>query len=160
MGDAAARRTFLISSAFAAGTLLTGLRAAQAAEPQALKSYIDVDPALFVGINRVKDPGNLTALEKKHAPVIDLPAKVKAGEPFTVKVAVGETIHPMATGHYIHCVDVYVGNEPAGRVEFSPNFGVPEASLTLKLDKPVTLVVREYCNLHGLWESRKDVEIG
>ncbi len=27
------------------------------------------------------------------------------------------------------------------------------------LDRPVTLVVREYCNLHGLWETRQEVTV-
>jgi len=94
-----------------------------------------------------------------NAPVIGAPARVKAGEPFDVKVSVGEIVHPMVPVHYIQYLEIYAGNEPAGRVELSPQFGVPAATLTLRLDKPVTLVVREYCNLHGLWESRAEIAL-
>ena len=60
-------------------------------------------------------------------------------------------------GGFHQFVEIFAGNEPAGRAAFSPIVGVPEATIWLKLDKPVTLVVRDYCNLHGLWEGRRDL---
>ena len=151
------RRHFLAGSAAAAGALLLGTREAGASDAAKLVGYTEIDPALFAGVNRVADTANPTGLEKKHAPVIGAPGRVKAGEPFDVKVSVGGIVHPMGPVHYIQYVEVYAGNEPAGRVELSPQFGVPTATLTLRLDKPVTLVVRAYCNRHGLWECRVDV---
>jgi superoxide reductase len=157
MGETVRRRDFLIGTALTAGSLLAVVGAARAEET--FRSYTQIDPSLFTGINRVKDAARKSALEQKHAPVVDVPATAKAGEPFVAKIAVGEVLHPMSPAHYIHFLEVYAGNEVAGRVEFSPTFGVPEATLRLTLDKPVTLVVREYCNLHGLWESRRDIAV-
>lgn len=159
--ESGGRRNFFRTAGLTAGSLLLGGSAAWAAEAGAkFKAYEEVDPALFEGVNRAKDPANKSAMEKKHAPVITAPSKVKAGEPFVVKISVGEIIHPMAPVHYIHFAELYAGNEVAVRVEFSPQFGVPEATLALKLDRPVTLIAREYCNLHGLWESRLEIELG
>ena len=90
------RRTFLQSAV--AGTTL-GIASAAAAVERYFP--LKVDQSLFLGINRVKDPAKKTPLEKKHAPVITAPATVKAGEPFTVEVAVGEQLHDMGPAHWI-----------------------------------------------------------
>ena len=156
MNDILRRRDFLRTVGLAAGGVwLTGASSARAFNP-----YDQVEKALFKGINRAADPAKLTALEKKHLPMIEAPAKVKAGEPFAVTVTVGETVHPMGTGHYIHYVELLAGNEPAGRINLAPEFNHPKGTFYLTLDRSVTLVVREYCNLHGLWESEKDVVVG
>ncbi len=150
------RRAFFTASALAAAG---GLAHAGTSLPD-LKGYLSVDPELFRGINRVADSANPSMTERKHAPVIEAPRSAKAGEPFEVKLTVGEVVHPMSPGHYIQYAELLAGNEPAGRMEFSLTLGVPKATFTLRLDKSVTLVAREYCNLHGLWESRADVAIG
>jgi superoxide reductase len=119
-----------------------------------------VDPALFAGINRVKDPQSPSLLEQKHAPVIRVPEHIEAGKPFAVEVVVGAVLHPMSEGHYIHQVELFAANEPAGRVEFARTRNQPQVIFQVLLDRPETLVAREYCNLHGLWESRRTVEFG
>lgn len=149
------RRSFLRSTLLASALLLSG-GAAQAAGGQ-LRGYAAVEPELFQGINRIKDAGKPTAVEQKHAPVLLLPEKIKAGETFELTVTVGEVLHPMSPAHYIQYVELLAGNEPAGRIEFAPGFNQPKATFFLRFDRPVTLVVREYCNLHGLWESRQDL---
>ena len=124
----------------------------------AIRSYYAV---LFQGINRpAGKAGEKTVLEKKHAPQIEVPAQIKAGESFAVTVTVGEIVHPMTAAHYIGYVEVLAGNEPAGRAELRPGLNQPKVTFSLTLERPVTLVVRQYCNLHGLWESRKDVVLG
>ncbi len=158
MGDQMKRRDFLARSAAAAGGMVLWSSAALAAPAAGkLQGYAEVDQELFKGINRVQNPAEKTGLEKKHAPVIEVPAQIKAGEPFAVTVSIGEVAHPMVAVHYIQYVELLAGNEPAGRVEFRPGLNAAKASFFLTLDKPVTLVAREYCNLHGLWESRQDV---
>lgn len=160
MNQAMKRRDFLLVTAAAAGSALAGAGPVRAEGPAAKwVAYEPVEAGLFQGINRVKDPASETALEQKHVPVIDAPETVKAGETFSVQVSIGEALHPMIPQHYIHWVELFAGNEPAGRVGLTPTFGVPQVTLRLKLDKSVTLVVREYCNLHGLWESRKDIQV-
>ncbi len=155
------RRDFLRNSALLTGGLVMGVPALAAGSGSGeLMTYGKVDKALFEGINRAANPAKLTGLEKLHVPVIEVPSNVKAGEPFAVTVAVGEALHPMIPTHYIHWVDLFAGNAPLGRAEFWPDVNVPKATFTVKLDKPVTLIAREYCNLHGLWENRRDVSPG
>jgi superoxide reductase len=155
------RRDFLRSSALlAGGVLLAAGTAAAEKDPQKLIGYAEVDQELFRGINRVRDPAKKTELEKKHAPLIEVPEKISAGVPFAVKVTVGEIVHPMVNGHFIQYIELFAGNEPAGRVDLRPGLNQPVVTFQLMLDKPLTLVAREYCNLHGLWESRKDLTLG
>lgn len=154
------RRTF-IKGAFA-GSIAAGLaRTASAASyyPQG------VDQSLFETINRVKDPARKTPLEKSHAPVILVPEKVKAGETFTVEVSVGERLHVMSPAHWIQDIELYIANEPAGRVELQPKgFLSPKVQFHLTLQEAapggkVTLVASQHCNLHGYWESRHDIVV-
>jgi superoxide reductase len=155
------RRDFLRNSALLAGGILLAAEVVAAEKgSQKLIGYAEVDQNLFRGINRVQDPAKKTELEKKHVPVIEAPEKIQAGVPFAVTVTVGEIIHPMFTGHYIQYVELFAGNEPAGRVDFRPGLSQPAVTFNLALDKPVTLVAREYCNLHGLWESRRELALG
>lgn len=125
-----------------------------------------VDPKLFETINRVKDPANKTVVEKKHAPVIKAPREVKVGEPFTVEVSVGEIIHDMGPAHWIQNIELVIGNEPAGRIEFQPRgYLKPKASFVVVLGQEfaasgrVTLVAFERCNLHGYWEGSEEIKV-
>lgn len=126
---------------------------------------MQVDEKLFKGINRIKDPANQTGLEKKHAAVIRAPAKVKAREPFDVEVVIGEIVHPMGPAHWIEYLQLNIGNEPAGTVNFrSHGYLKPEAKFTVVINdrlkgKTVSLVVQDKCNLHGIWENYTNVEV-
>ena len=82
------RRTFLKTATM--GTLVVGL--AKGAFALDTNYPVKVDAALFETINRVKDVSNKTPLEKTHAPFLTAPSEVKAGEPFTVEVSVGEKV--------------------------------------------------------------------
>jgi superoxide reductase len=126
-----------------------------------------VDQTLFDNINRVKDPAKKTPLEKSHAPMITAPANVKAGESFTVEVSVGEKLHGMSPAHWIQDIELFVANEPAGRVEMQPRgYLSPKVQFTVTLQADaapggkVTLVAAQHCNLHGYWESRRDIQVG
>lgn len=156
------RRTFLKASAI--GSLATGIAATVAAAERYFPDK--VDQTLFQEINRAKDPAKKSPLEKSHAPVIIAPASVKAGEPFTVEVMVGETLHTMAPPHWIQFIVLYIGNEPAGRIDLQPRgYLRPKATFTVQLPKEaapagkVTLVAQQQCNLHGLWEGSLDITV-
>jgi superoxide reductase len=125
-----------------------------------------VDQSLFERINRVKDLGQKTPLEKSHAPVITAPGTVKAGEPFAVEVSVGEVLHTMGSVHWIEYIELGIGNEPAGRIDFqSKGYLKPKAVFTVVLSSDaaavgkVTLLARQMCNLHGLWEGSVDIAL-
>lgn len=156
------RRMFLKTAV--AGSVVAGY----AGTAGAVERYFPtkVDQTLFEGINRVKDPAKKTSLEKGHAPVLVAPAVVKVGEPFTVEVSVGESLHPMGSTHWIEFIDLSIGNEPAGRAELqSRGFLKPRVVFTVVLPKEAaptgkaTLVARQHCNLHGLWEGSLDIVV-
>lgn len=156
------RRTFLKAAAI--GTVTSGMTAGVAAAERYFPAK--VDQSLFDTINRVKDPAKKSPLEKGHAPVLTAPGSVKAGEPFIVEVSVGETVHPMGPAHWIEYIELSIGNEPAGRIDFQPKgYLKPKASFTVMLPADavpsgkVTLVARQHCNLHGLWEGSLDISV-
>ena len=105
--------------------------------------------------------------KEKHAPVIECPDVVKAGQPFEVKVSVGKEIpHPNTAEHHINWISLYFQPEgdkftyQVGHFEFNGHgegtaFTTPSASVVLKVDKPGTLRALSLCNLHGLWESEQ-----
>ena len=41
-----------------------------------------------------------------------------------------------------------------------PAMAEPSVSATVKLKKPGTLVAASYCNIHGLWESSREIAVG
>lgn len=120
------------------------------------------EKGIFCGINRPADSANLTDLEKKHVPVVECPDTVTVGEPFTVKVKIGDNPHVMEEGHFIQWVEVKFGENLYARTELTPVFSRPEITFTLvKGGKHSTRTMRviERCNLHGLWESTKEITI-
>ncbi len=120
------------------------------------------EKGLFCGINTPKDPSNMTELEKKHTPVIECPDTVKAGEPFQVKIKVGELPHVMEEGHFIQWIEVYFRQNYYARIDLTPKFTRPEVTLTLERHgkhPKSTLRVIERCNLHGMWEASKEITI-
>ena len=156
------RRSFLKTAVI--GTIAIGISGQAAGAEKYFPTK--ADQGLFETINRVKDPSKKTPLEKSHAPFIIAPEKVKAGEPFTVEVSVGENIHTMGPAHWIEYIELNIGNEPAGRVDFQPKgYLNPKVAFTIVLPREsapsgkVTLVAHQRCNLHGYWEGNFDVTV-
>ena len=77
----------------------------------------------------------------KHIPVVE---KTENG----IKVIVGSTEHPMEESHYIEWIEVIASGGKVYKKYLNPG-QKPEAEFPIH-DKNV--VVREYCNLHGLWK--------
>ncbi len=156
------RRDFL--KAAAVGVVAAGIAGtARAADPY---YPVPVDPKLFGTINRVKDPAGKSPLEKSHAPVVSAPQQVKAGEPFSVEVSVGESLHAMGPAHWIGYIELLIGNEPAGRVDFQPKgYLKPKAVFSVVLGPEfasagkATLVAYQRCNLHGYWQGALDIKV-
>ncbi len=116
--------------------------------------------------------------KEKHVPVIEAPDKVQAGELFEVKVSLGKEIaHPNTTEHHISWITLYFHPEgekfthQVGHFEFSahgestagPNEGPVYThhgvSVSMKVSKPGTLHALALCNIHGLWESSKEIKL-
>jgi len=116
---------------------------------------------LFCGINLAKKPEELSDLEKKHTPVITAPDKVKKGECFDVIVEVGKLMpHPNEPGHSIQLVELYSGHTYLGRMDFTAKTTCPKAVFCVSLEHAHgSLRAFERCNLHGVWESRKEITV-
>jgi superoxide reductase len=112
------------------------------------------------GVNKPKDPENMTDMEKKHTPMIHVPEEIKPGEPFSVKVVVGELLaHPNELSHYINWIALYDEQYTfLGMVTLAPVVSHPRVRFTVTLDEPTTLRAFAFCNLHGLWQGKREVK--
>lgn len=80
---------------------------------------------------------------EKHVPV---PSEGQYG----VKVTVGSTLHPMTEEHYIQWIEV-INGDYVNRKELKPgDEPIAEFYVPYKED----LIIRSYCNLHGLWKNK------
>ena len=115
---------------------------------------------------------------EKHVPVIDCPDKVKAGELFSVKATIGKEIaHPNTTDHHIRWIALYFQADgdkfpyEIGRFEFSAHgestdgpdtssiYTHHEVGISMKTNKAGVLFAASLCNIHGLWQSQKEIKI-
>jgi superoxide reductase len=81
--------------------------------------------------------------KEKHVPVIE---KTEAG----VKVEIGSVPHPMEEKHYIEWVAV-ITDRGIYRKFLNPG-EKPEAEFKIKES---VISIKEYCNVHGLWTTKK-----
>jgi superoxide reductase len=117
-------------------------------------------PDLFKQINYPKDPNNLTDTEKKHWPRIECPDTVEANKPFDVTVNIGVGLdHPSELAHYIEWIGLARGNCDISRIYLQPKNSYPRATFRIALERSTTLVAREFCNLHGIWENKKEITV-
>lgn len=95
------------------------------------------------GKEMVLQKENVTeASTEKHIPVIKR-------EGNKIKVKVGEIPHPMEATHYIEWIEVLV-NDVSYKKFLKPG-EAPEVEFDL-LTEFEEIIVRAYCNLHGLWK--------
>lgn len=116
--------------------------------------------------------------KEKHVPVIECPDAVEAGEVFEVKATLGKEIaHPNTTEHHIRWITLYFHPEDeqftyeVGRFEFNahggsvqganegPVYTHHEVTASMKISKPGILYAVSLCNIHGLWESTKEISL-
>lgn len=121
---------------------------------------------LFCGVNipSSDNPKDMDELEKKHAVVIEAPDSVKKNELFEVTVRVGEykkhpKKHPNEPGHFIPWMELYSGDTFLARVNLTPKKTHYVMKATVKLDHGHPLRAWAMCNLHGLWEGSKEIEV-
>ena len=120
------------------------------------------DAGLFCQVNRAKDPQQKETVEQKHLPVIEVPGEIKAEQFFNVKIKVGEIEHPNENGHFIQWIELFVSDVYLGRFDFAPVMTKPEITIPLSIaheGRKTVLRAVSRCNLHGIWESTKEVEI-
>jgi len=117
--------------------------------------------------------------KEKHVPVIECAERVKADEWVHVKVTLGTAVaHPNTTGHHIRWIRAFftadgekvireIGTfnfaahgESTEGADKGPVYTNHEAEFSFKTSKPGTLHALSYCNIHGLWESERHLELG
>ena len=79
---------------------------------------------------------------EKHVPILE--AKGNG-----IKIVVGSTAHPMTEEHYIMWIEV-INGDYVNRKYLKPG-DTPEAEFYVPAQDG--LIVRSYCNLHGLWKG-------
>lgn len=115
---------------------------------------------------------------EKHVPVIECAGTVGSGDNFDVTITIGKEIaHPNTTEHHIRWVQLFFKPDggktiyEVGNFEFTAHGESPEganagpvytnhsvrASLSIKVTG--TLIAASLCNIHGLWESSKDIKV-
>ena len=117
--------------------------------------------------------------KEKHVPVIECPDAVKADEVFEVRVSIGKEIaHPNTTAHHIRWIALYFHpdgekfSSQSARAEFAAHGESTEGPDTstvythhstaawMKTKKSGTLYAVSLCNIHGLWEGEKKLQLG
>ncbi|NMC35978.1 desulfoferrodoxin [Candidatus Beckwithbacteria bacterium] len=79
--------------------------------------------------------------QEKHVPVVEKTAN-------GIKVKVGEIEHPMEKDHFIQWIQL-IADGVCYRKFLHPG-EKPEAEFEVQAQE---MTVREYCNLHGLWQK-------
>ena len=115
---------------------------------------------------------------EKHVPVIECPDTVKADEIFQVTVGLGKEIaHPNTTEHHIRWISLFfhpTGEKfpyHVGRYEFNAHGSSSKGPNTstiythhavvtsFKTGKSGTILALALCNIHGLWQSAKEIKV-
>ncbi len=104
------------------------------------------------------------AKRETHTPRIEAPESVKAGEPFSVRIYIEG--HPNTVQHSFRWVELYFYEEGrefnpvfVARAAFTPEISEQDVTFRVKLSKSGVLYALAYCNLHGLWEGRKEIRV-
>lgn len=108
---------------------------------------------------------------EKHVPVITAPDEVKTGEDFEVNICIGKEIpHPNELEHHIVWAQAFfkpedgkypieIGYTKFGAHGESSSYTAPDVTFKFRTDKPGTIYSMSYCNIHGLWEHKKEIKI-
>lgn len=116
--------------------------------------------------------------KEKHVPVIDCPDKVEADKMFEVTASIGkEVAHPNTTEHHIQWIHLYFRPDDSkfvyqvGEFTFSahgastegadegPVYTNHSVTASMKIMKSGTLFATSLCNIHGLWENSKKIDV-
>jgi superoxide reductase len=89
----------------------------------------------------LQEANTTDAAQEKHVPVIE---KTDQG----YKVSIGSIPHPMEEAHYIEWIEL-IADGKVYRQELKAG-DLPEANFCITAE---SVLVRAFCNLHGLWEK-------
>lgn len=97
----------------------------------------------------------------RHSPFIHCADSSKSGEPFEVRVQVGNDYsHPDDTDHYVSTVTLYNRETKLAEATFFAGSQggqgkKAQTSVTFRviLEKNAKLIAHAYCTKHGIWEG-------
>ncbi|MBS3735126.1 MAG: class II SORL domain-containing protein [Phycisphaerae bacterium] len=116
--------------------------------------------------------------KEKHVPIIECADNWSPDDFAEVTVTLGkEVAHPNTTEHHIRWIELFFQPEGAktyqvARFDFTahgesakganegPVYTHHEGKVRVKASAPGTLYALAYCNIHGLWQSSKDITVG
>jgi superoxide reductase len=115
---------------------------------------------------------------EKHAPTIVCSESVESNKIFDIKVGLGQEVaHPNTTEHHIRWISLFFHPEgekyayQIGHFEFGahgesaaganegPVYTHHIVTASMKTTKPGVLHAIAFCNIHGLWENSKEINI-
>jgi superoxide reductase len=91
---------------------------------------------------RLFEPNTVDASKEKHVPVLK-------AEGSGCSVTIGSVPHPMEEKHFIQWIEV-IADGKSYRQFLKPG-QKPDAAFPVEAKN---IVVREFCNLHGLWKTQ------
>jgi len=116
--------------------------------------------------------------KEKHVPVIDCPDRVTAGKPFIINVTIGKDIsHPNTVDHHIKWVQIFykpdgdkfsyqiahcdfaAHGESVECADKGPVVTDHSMSVAVSVKARGRIYALSLCNIHGLWESGKDLQV-
>jgi superoxide reductase len=108
--------------------------------------------------------GETLGKRESHTPKIEAPAQMKPDEQFSMKVTAGP--HLNTVEHSIRWIVVLFEEEGRafnpvypGKASLNHVTTQPEIILNLKLRKGGVIHAVEYCNLHGLWSGKREIQV-
>ncbi len=107
-------------------------------------------------------PDELSEKVKTHVPIVEMPEQVKVNEVFKVRIRIN---HPLRHDHSIRRVMIYFiedgKNLPVqiASINLEAPYAEPEIELSMKFEKGGSIIIVSYCNLHGLWEEVKRIQV-
>ncbi|RZN63493.1 class II SORL domain-containing protein [Methanonatronarchaeum sp. AMET6-2] len=117
---------------------------------------------LLTGINRPEthDVDEMTALEKKHTVVINTPEQIEKDEKFKVEVLVGQHMpHPNEPEHFFEWIELYADDTFLTRIQLTPEKTHHKLHAEIRLNEASKLIGRARCNIHGVWEGEKQINL-
>jgi superoxide reductase len=112
---------------------------------------------------------------EKHAPVIEIQGGIQKNVNFKVEVSVGKEIeHPNLVEHHIRWIELYFLPEgrkipqQLGTFDFTSHgeggsgeeagvYTHPCVATSIRVNSNGTLLAASYCNIHGLWQTAREV---
>ena len=94
-----------------------------------------------------QEPKTEDMMAEKHVPFVTFEDE---NGYVRVKIQIGEQEHPMSEEHYIQFIEAYSKDKVYLKRKYLQPSDQPELKF---LNRHEEMIVRAYCNIHGLWEK-------